>query len=239
MTREPLLLYAAQLASQRLSHTAHHDLRLRALLAAARASDELSLARLWDELALGRCRVVEAFFTDSKCFLVTAPCAEPAAPLTGRRRAVLQRVLSGAGQKEVADELGVATSTVSLDAQQGLRQLGLSCRPSRSHPLLMLAAKAAVTNDARAASLSFIETSDGRLRVLSIDRPELPLHPILGPAERAVVASLVEGDQHSEIAKRRGTSPRTVANQIGAIFRRMNVSGRSELLNSLFTEHVR
>jgi DNA-binding CsgD family transcriptional regulator len=45
---------------------------------------------------------------------------------------------------------------------------------------------------------------------------------------------LVEGASYGEIARRRGTSTRTIANQITAVFRRMRVSGRSELLLRLF-----
>lgn len=39
---------------------------------------------------------------------------------------------------------------------------------------------------------------------------------------------------YSEIARRRGTSTRTIANQLSAAFRRHGVSGRCELILRLF-----
>ena len=210
-------------------------LHRQALLADAAATVQMSLALLWKELSLGLCKVVATFFTDAKCVMLTSVAGEPVTPLEGRRLAILEQVLSGVGQKRIAIELELAPSTVALNARLALGSLGISCRPSRAHPLLMLSAKMATVHDLRsAADLSFIETDSGIVRVLSVARPDLALHRALPPAELAVVASLIEGVCYREIAERRGTSMRTIANQITAVFRRLKVSGRSELLLSLF-----
>ena len=210
-------------------------LHRQALLADAATTVEMSLALLWKELSLGLCKVIDTFFTDAKCVMLTSATGEPVAPLEVRRLAILEQVLSGVGQKRIAIDLELAPSTVALNARLALGSLGVSCRPSRAHPLLMLSAKTATVRDLRsAADLSFIETDSGTVRVLSVPRPDLPLHRTLPPAELAVVASLVEGVCYREIAKRRGTSTRTIANQITAVFRRLKVSGRSELVLSLF-----
>jgi len=51
----------------------------------------------------------------------------------------------------------------------------------------------------------------------------------LTAAERDVVASLLAGRSTAEIAQRRGTSARTVAVQVGRVFRKLRVRGRGEL----------
>jgi DNA-binding CsgD family transcriptional regulator len=52
----------------------------------------------------------------------------------------------------------------------------------------------------------------------------------LTPAERAVVGRVIAGDSNVEIARLRATSPRTVANQLAAIFRKLGASSRWELM---------
>ncbi len=49
-------------------------------------------------------------------------------------------------------------------------------------------------------------------------------------AERAVVGRVIAGDSNVEIARRRGTSPRTVANQLATIFRKLGTRSRWELI---------
>src|SRR5687767_10242321 len=52
----------------------------------------------------------------------------------------------------------------------------------------------------------------------------------LTAAERDIVAGLVRGESNRRIAQRRGTSERTVANQIAALFQKLHVMSRAELL---------
>ena len=52
----------------------------------------------------------------------------------------------------------------------------------------------------------------------------------LTPAERAVLKRVVVGDSNVEIGRLRGTSHRTVANQIAVIFRKLGVTSRWELV---------
>jgi DNA-binding CsgD family transcriptional regulator len=51
----------------------------------------------------------------------------------------------------------------------------------------------------------------------------------LTPAEKAVVTLMLEGTGNTEIARARGTSGRTVANQIASVFRKLGVGSRAEL----------
>lgn len=52
----------------------------------------------------------------------------------------------------------------------------------------------------------------------------------LTPHERQVAALAREGLSNGEIARRRGTAERTVANQLASIYRKLGISSRAELL---------
>jgi DNA-binding CsgD family transcriptional regulator len=73
-----------------------------------------------------------------------------------------------------------------------------------------------------------VRIGDEVVRVVSVPLRERPLAG-LSPAERAVVALALEGLSNREIARRRGSSARTVANQLAAAYRKLGVSGRAEL----------
>jgi DNA-binding CsgD family transcriptional regulator len=51
----------------------------------------------------------------------------------------------------------------------------------------------------------------------------------LTPSEIEVLERILAGDSNAEIAGRRGTSVRTVAKQVAAIFEKVGVSSRREL----------
>lgn len=55
----------------------------------------------------------------------------------------------------------------------------------------------------------------------------------LCPSERDVARGLIDGKTNAEIAQVRGTSARTIANQVAAIFRNYGVSSRAELARCL------
>lgn len=69
--------------------------------------------------------------------------------------------------------------------------------------------------------------------VLSFPLPDYDLPESLTDAERQVVALLLDGRTNAAIAEERGTSVRTVANQIASIFRKAGVASRSELVTRL------
>jgi DNA-binding NarL/FixJ family response regulator len=55
----------------------------------------------------------------------------------------------------------------------------------------------------------------------------------LSRAEREVVELLLSGASNAQIARQRGTSARTVANQAASIFRKLGVGSRMELAHRL------
>ena len=212
------------------------SLRDRAITADASATIDVNLALFWRELVSGLCRVTDSFFTEERCYLILAPTlGAPDSPIAGRRREILESVLCGRGQKNIAMDLKLAPSTIALNARLALVSMGIYCKPSRVHPLLMLAAKCESEHiGALSAALSFVQQDAQQFRVVSMPRPDRRLTAALPPAELSVVRLLIEGQCYAEIARNRGTSERTIANQITAVFRRLRVSGRSELLHRLF-----
>jgi DNA-binding NarL/FixJ family response regulator len=55
----------------------------------------------------------------------------------------------------------------------------------------------------------------------------------ISPAERAVLVLLIRGLSNGEIAAERGTSVRTVANQLQKLYRKFHVTSRVELVAKL------
>ncbi len=86
-------------------------------------------------------------------------------------------------------------------------------------------------------SLLAYEVEPGRVlfvyRLEHVERPEIAT---LTRAQREVLAHLLRGRDNATIAAARGTSPRTTANQVASIFRKLGVSSRAELAAKLTSE---
>jgi len=194
-----------------------------------------SLASLWDELVMGRCKIVETFSTPEHCSLrlnraSPGPLSERQGALTRRQIDALELYLIGSSQKCVAIDFGLAGSSVAAMLQQCFRFMGLSCIPSRAPLMLVLAAHAsAACRSRRSTPLKPWWPPSGEW-VARVSRPDAVLESLLPPAEYAVIALLAEGKSYDEMARLRQTSVRTIANQVGAAFRRLRVSGRAQLL---------
>jgi len=217
--------------------SANSALEEAAVDADANGAGEQSLEALWRELSLGVSRIAQAFFRGQRCYLVIGRGS--GVPIPARRRAILEAALCGQRQKNVAMESALAPSTVALNCRIALEALGASSKPSRVHPLLMLTAYAS-RNAQPIAVRSATFVADGReLRVISVPRPDQSLGGSLPAAELSVIRALVEGASYGQIARQRGTSTRTIANQISAVFRRLRVSGRNDLVQRLLLEELR
>ena len=210
-------------------------LRERARHADALTTSEIPLARVWTQLVEGDCTIVDSFFSAERCYLLLQTRIHRARVLHGRRLKIIESTLSGVSQKVISLDMNLAASSVALNARAALNALGIPSRPSQAHPLLMLAARAARDHDsARVALLSVLDERSPGLRTVSIARPDVALAERISPAEVSVLRGLVEGCSHAEIARRRGTSTRTIANQVASVFQRLAVSGRNELVHLAF-----
>jgi DNA-binding CsgD family transcriptional regulator len=212
-------------------------LRASALREEGNPTTPFDLSELWRELGSGRCKVADSFHSETRCYLVLVPAA---AEGSHRRRPnsrglyVLERLLLEGSQKGLALSLGVSTSTVAGVTKDCLFGMGLRCSPSKVPPLLVMAAHAEHGHVSLAkARSSQLFGRDGWFRVISAMRPDRELGGLLSSAELAVARLLVDGKSHAEIARLRGSSLRTVANQLAAVFQRLGVSGRADLLRAL------
>ena len=191
------------------------------------------LSGLWLDLVGGVYRIEDTFYSEQRCYLaLVAGDGEPVS--TPRNVQILEEWLIRGSQKSVALDLGLSSSTVAATARHCLIKMGVRCPPRRVPAILVMAAKAsrgvAVEGDARVSPLHEVERS---YRIVSVQRLDDRLSDELTPAESYVVRGVVEGRGHADIARARGCSPRTVANQLAAAFQRLKVSGRAELMGLL------
>ena len=193
----------------------------------------VALAAIWDNLISGRWSVVDSFSVGDRSYLAfdLRALASSRPRLTERQLEILERTLSAPCQKVVAIELGRTASTVAWSLAQSLKAMGFSCQASRVPSFLVAAIHAHHGStdlvDARFRGWGEGSTAFG---IASIPRPDLCLAPLLTSTEYAVARLLADGNSRSEIAALRNASTRTVANQVSAVFRKLNVSGRLELL---------
>lgn len=124
----------------------------------------------------------------------------PLAALSSRESRVLELVARGASGKEVAFTLGVAESTVSAS----LRDVAMRVGATSSTTLAVIAASH-IAERPRVSPAAFTE------------------------AERAVLTLLREGLSNADIARRRGTTERTIANQVASMLRKSRAPSRRAL----------
>jgi DNA-binding CsgD family transcriptional regulator len=193
----------------------------------------VALSAIWDHLVTGRWAVVDSFSVGDRSYLAFDLRAVTAGRqrLTERQLDILERTLSAPCQKVVAIELGRTASTVAWSLAQSLRAMGFSCQASRV-PTFLVAAIHAHYGTTEISEARFRGWGEGSMAfgIASIPRPDLCLSPLLTSTEYAVTRLLADGHSRSEIAALRNASTRTVANQVSAVFRKLGVSGRLELL---------
>lgn len=81
--------------------------------------------------------------------------------------------------------------------------------------------------------LEALALDDGRgltLLTFPIDATD-PLRSLTS-AERAVLVGIFAGHTNADIARARNVAPRTIANQVATLFRKLNVTSRAELVAS-------
>jgi len=218
---------------------AHRELpRLLAVWSDADSSEEVELARIWVDLCARRARVTDGFFTDHRCYLLleTAIGGDFGPPLTERQTEVLECVLVGQTQKAISIDLALSAPRIAQAVSSALKALGLCCKSSGLPMLLAMAAHARRTGQKGVGRTSRLKWAGRTYTVISVERPDRALKHRLSESEYAVACTLVEGKTHAEIAQLRGTSTRTVANQLSTLFHKLKISGRAELLALLARE---
>lgn len=190
-------------------------------------------AWLWLGLTRGVIEVVDHFNAEDCSHVVVRArrAPTPRAGLTPRNIEILRRLVRGEAQKTVALELGLAPSTVASHAASCLTAMGFRCR-TQSVPLLLAISLRATEQRVSGPTLrgTSLRNAWGVCTVLSASAITCGLGNELSQAERAVVSSVLDGCSNDEIARVRGTSERTVANQLGSAFQKLGVGCRSGLI---------
>jgi DNA-binding NarL/FixJ family response regulator len=173
---------------------------------------------LWPELLAGRWSLLDGFTSGGMRYLIAYKNPEGARlrALHDRERAVLELALAGHSGKWIAFELRLSESTVARTLRTALRRIGavdtaplVGVQNARFEPLEGVAPGI----DLAVARLAPATTSVG-----------------LSDAERAVVSGILGGKRIAAIARERGTSPRTVSNQIASVYKKLGVSSRREVI---------
>jgi DNA-binding CsgD family transcriptional regulator len=207
------------------------EVLLRSALSQTRQT--LELTKLWRELVNGTWRTRASFCSETECFLVLEPCKARPRALAPHVVSMLELVLTGESQKRLAIESRLSRSTVATRCAVSLRGMGSEHTLSSVPILILLAAHAARGMRKSAATLREVPGSRDQCWLVSYERPDQLLEPTLSEAERAVTRLFIEGRTHAQMATIRNVSMRTVANQLGAAFRKLGASGRTALVYKL------
>jgi len=208
--------------------------------AVPRTQHEHALVTVWAALSNGEAKIVESFSTDDRIGLVLVQDREAAArPLKPRHLCLWDELLLSGQQKVAGINQGVATSTVACTIKQTLRHLGLQCLPSRV-PLLVVIAAYAARERVCLSPVRVAEQDAGNLlyRTVTIGGPRTWLSARLTPCESQVAGLHVAGKTHLEISSLSGTAPRTVANHLAAVYRKLGVGSRLQFQLLLAREYA-
>jgi DNA-binding NarL/FixJ family response regulator len=176
--------------------------------------DELgALSGLWAALLSGSWRVVKHSHADDR-ISVTLRRQPVERPFSDRDADLLRQFLLARGKPRVARKHAARICAAAI------RATGFRCVPSRVPLVLILAA--------HASAVAPPQPFDGDEVVLefAIGRPHFRG---LSDAENAVARGILRGESYKQISAERGTSYRTVANQISAVFAIVGVYSAGEL----------
>ena len=187
---------------------------------------------LWQGLVDGRWSIVDHFVSGSRRHYVVVrnpPKARSVRELTLAERTALGYVVGGTSNKIAAYALGQSESAYSRVAHRAMRKLGVRTRAA----LIELAGRIGSRGPEASADVDVaaLEVSGVELPVVSF--PQIPCPETFTEAEREVACMVAAGTSNAEIARRRVTSERTVANQLASIYRKCRVATREELVVAL------
>jgi DNA-binding NarL/FixJ family response regulator len=187
---------------------------------------------MWNALIAGHWHCRDHFESGIACCFAIGRATGGACALSEVERDVVARAVGGEANKEIAYALDVTTSTAATHLRRGLRKLGFPSR--RALVLFHCLVIAAPAGDAlRAVEL----VHDGE-SLLAIRACPARLATGLTPSESDVAWAAARGLSNEAIARERGRSERTIANQLAAVFQKLRVSSRSALASALVARAV-
>jgi DNA-binding NarL/FixJ family response regulator len=180
--------------------------------------------KAWEALIRGRWSLVDHFDSDQRRFVVAVRndlrSLDPRG-LSLRERQVVEYAGHGRSAKEIGYLLGAPAASVENSLRRAQVKLSLRTRVELAEFFAPHGLRAQLA-----------ETVLGGSTFLIGSAPHLKATNLLGlsDAERHVLMLLIAGSTNHDIAMRRATSTRTVANQLQSIFRKSGARSRSELI---------
>jgi DNA-binding CsgD family transcriptional regulator len=196
---------------------------------------ETDLGLIWQLLCRGGLFLSESHCVRGRCFAVLEARAESTL-VRSEHLDLLRRVFQGESQKALALEEGLSVATIAGYCKVALSAVTEHQRVSRAPIVLVMAALASRGDGVGFARLE--SELDERRYVVSVDVPGQTFRDRLTACEWQVARLSIEGEAHAGIAQQRGTSERTVANQLASVFAKLKVSGRSELRAKAVREYA-
>lgn len=210
------------------------EFREAVLAAGNSAQGRIGLGSLFVELTTGETQVTACFLTRRAYYVVLsgAPSRSVSCSLQ-REMQVLKRILLGEQQKVIALDLRLSDSSVATAAAKAARALGFQ-GSARHIPVVVMMAAWDAEQPGVTVPCTTLEWAGQSYRIARVGRPSpTTLLEGLSESEQSIVELLVERRSNEEIARARNRSERTVANQLGNIIRKLNVSSRSGVLTTL------
>jgi DNA-binding CsgD family transcriptional regulator len=200
---------------------------------------EVDASAAWSELWNGEWKILD-HVTGTPCHTMVCGLAPQgsATPLLSRVeiRLALGRA-RGVPMKALAADSGRSTATVRNTLASVRDKLKLRCEAQ-----LVLLFGGTNRDDwippPPGLEATIAGCGPGERLLLHYPRPPWRLPPTLSGAERTVVRDILDGATQRDVARSRGTSQRTVANQMASVFRKIGVGSRVELFAALRPEQA-
>lgn len=194
-----------------------------------------SWLEVWTKLVAAELRFKKAVWNDGRCIAVFRrnPPTSRQYGLTPRERTVLVRTLQGERQKLIAAEAKIAASTVANSLKSARVKLGFEDRLDAA-PLATLLVANGTENASPYPQRNIYSIGGGEWYMASSPRPDWSGFPDVTRSERSIALAIIEGQSNTEIARTRDTSVHTVENQVASLFRKVEASGRFDLIRVLY-----
>jgi DNA-binding CsgD family transcriptional regulator len=189
----------------------------------SRGSDLDLGVRAWTAIIDRHWIIVDRFDADGLRWLVVRdnPLGEMDLPALGRtEQGVLHAAVDGFADRDIAESLGITRSGVSRALATALRKLGG----------VDLGLLALLHHQSAAGSLVALPVAVDGLRALGMCAAGVSDVAGLTAAEREIVPLLLTGHTNRQLGQLRGTSERTIANQVRSVFDKLGVGSRRELV---------
>lgn len=181
---------------------------------------------LWKGLVAGEWSLVDHWERGGRRYLAAyrnRPELRDPRALTATECAALKYLALGASNKDICFALGLPAGTVSSCVAKIMKKLGVKRRVD----LTLLA------DPSRMDRLD-VGVADEEVGVLTVDaRPRGAATEALSVVELEVTSYVVRGWSNERIARERQVSPRTIGNQLRAIYEKLGITNRRELVRAV------